>query len=142
MVVQLPDKRILLHKSINSAQWEISIERYISSTGSSLGCVNDILWNLFGIDPFNYSDNFVEIRRYPQTKDLQDENIIIYIMKLKSSIAFRSEASDQFKAVKWSTLLLEIMSNSIHIAHNTIPEHTSNSIMVARELHIKEIFNK
>jgi len=63
-------------------------------------------------------------------------------MKLKSSIAFRSEASDQFKAVKWSTLLLEIMSNSIHIAHNTIPEHTSNSIMVARELHIKEVFNK
>jgi hypothetical protein len=142
MVVQLPDKRILLHKSVNSARWEISIEHYISPTGSSLECVNDILWNFFGIDPSNYNDNFVEIRRYLQTKDLQDRNIIIYIMKLKSSIAFRSETSSQFKAVQWSTLSREIMSNSTHIKHNPILGYTLNSIMVARELHVREVFNK
>lgn len=142
IVVQLPDKRILLHKSVNGVQWEISIEHHILPTESSLGCVNNILWNLFGIDPFNYSDDYVEIKRYPQTDDLQDENIVIYIMKLKSSIAFKSEISRQFKAVRWSTLLMEIMSNSIHIRCDATPEHTPNSIIVARELHIKEVFNK
>lgn len=140
MVVQLPDKRILLHRPNGNAQWSMTIERYILSTESPLDFVNDILWNFFGIDPFNYNDNFAEIKRYPPTKDIQDKNIIVYIMKLKSAIAFQAKSTDQFKAVQWDILLREIMRNSIYVGYDSRPEHTPNSVTVARELHIKEVF--
>ncbi len=140
MVVQLPDKRILLHRPNGNAQWCITIERYIPSTESPLDCVNDILWNIFGIDPFTYNDNFAEIKRYPPTKGIQDKNIIVYIMKLKSAIAFQAKPTDQFKAVQWATLLKEIMRNSVYVNYDSRTEHTPNSVIVARELHIKEVF--
>jgi hypothetical protein len=140
MVVQLPDKRILLHRPNGNARWSMTIERYISLSESPLGFVNDILWNLFGIDPFSYNDNFAEIKRYPPTKGIQDKNIIVYIMKLKSAIAFQAKPTDQFKAIQWDTLLKEIMRNSIYVGYNSRPEHTPNSIIVAKELHIKEVF--
>ena len=137
MVVQLADKRILLHRPNSNAQWSMTIERYISLSESPLGFVNDTLWNLFGIDPFTYNDNFAEIKRYPPTKGIQDKNIIVYIMKLKSSIAFQAKATDQFKAIPWAILLNEIMINSVY---NNRPEHTPNSIIVSQELHIKGVF--
>jgi len=137
MVVQLSDKRILLYRPRNNAQWSITIERYISATESPLDCINNILWDLFGINPFNYSDNFAEIKRYPPTKGIHDKNIIVYIMKLKSAIAFQARPTDQFKALPWFILLKEIMSNSIYV---DCPEHTPNSIIISRELHIKEVF--
>jgi hypothetical protein len=118
----------------------MTIERYITPAESPLGCVNDILWNLFGIDPLNYNDNFAEIKRYPPTKEIQSKNIIIYIMKLKSAIAFQAKPTDQFKAVPWLMLLREIMSNSIYVGYDSRPEHTPNTIEVSRELHIKEVF--
>lgn len=139
MVVQLPDKRILLHRPESDAQWCVTIERYIKATESPLDCVNDILWNLFGIDPITYSDNFAEITRYPPTKGIHDRNIIIYIMRLKSSIAFQAKPSDQFVATPWSALLKDIMEKSIYIGRGEA-KHTPNAIIISRELHIKEIF--
>jgi len=137
--VQLPDDRILLHKHRSNAQWCVTVERYIKSTESSLDCVNDILWNLFGIDPFGYSDAFAEIKRYPPTKGIQDKNIVIYIMKLKSAIAFRTKPEEQFMAMPWNTLLNDIRINSVY-AGNGLQKHTPNAIIVSRELHIKEVF--
>lgn len=140
MAVQLPDKRILLHKLTNNAQWCITIERYIKATEAPLDCVNDILLNLFGINPFNYNDDFAEIKRYPPTKGIEDKNIIIYIAKLKSAIAFQAKPNDQFMAMPWSTLLKDIMTNSVYAEYNCLPKHTPNAVTISRELHIKEVF--
>lgn len=139
-IVQLPDNRILLYKGNDDAQWGVTIERYITLAESPLGCVNDILWNFFGINPFNYSDNFVEIKRYPPAKSLLSRNIVVYIMKLKASIMFQAKSTDKFRSVKWLDLLREVTDNSIYISCNSIPEHTSNSIEVLKELHIKGVF--
>jgi hypothetical protein len=141
MVVQLPDKRILLHKSsVKDAQWGVTIERLIKTTEAPLDCVNDILWNTFGIDPFTYSDEFAEIKRYPPTKGIQDKNIIVYIAKLKSAISFQAKPEDQFMAIPWRTLLKDIMINSTYVEYNRTSKHTPNAITISRELHIKEVF--
>ncbi len=139
LVVQLPDKRLLLHRGRKNAQWCVTVERYIKSTDAPLDCINDVLWNLFGIDPFNYNDNFAEIKRYPPTKGIQDQGIIIYIAKLKSAIAFRAKPEDQFIAMPWATLLKDIMENSVYIGYG-LQKHTPNAITISRELHIKEVF--
>jgi hypothetical protein len=142
MVVQLPDKRILLHKYKNNVQWSITIERYLELTESPLDCVNDILWNIFGIDPFNYSDNFADIKRFPTSKGTKDNNIVIYIAKLKSSISFQAKLEDSFSAMLWKDLLRDVRMNSICAGYNPPPKHTPNAIIVSRELHVKEVFDK
>jgi len=140
LVVQLPDKRILLYRPIHNAQWSITIERFIKTTETPLDCVNDVLWNLFGINPNNYSDEFAEIKRFPTIKFNQGSNIIVYIAKLKSAISFRSKPREQFMAVSWKDILRDVMINSTYTEYNSTAKHTSNAVVVARELHIKEVF--
>ncbi len=139
MAVQLPDKRILLHRDIIPL-WSISIERFINKERAPLDCVNDILWNLFGINPTNYSDNFIEVKRFPPTKNLEDNNIVLYVAKIKSSIVFQAKPTDKFSAISWNDLLKDIMRNSIYVEYNRAQKHTQNAIIVAKELHIKEVF--
>jgi|APCry1669188910_1035180.scaffolds.fasta_scaffold00061_51 hypothetical protein len=143
IVIQLPDKRILLYKSslLNHNKWNLTIEHTIKSSEISFGYINSVLCDLFKIDYYDLDKKFSEIKQYPLPNCTNSVNIELYIAKLKSSISFKTKPENKFIAMPWKTLLKDIMKNSICNDHNCFPKHTLNAIKISRELHNERYFD-
>lgn len=140
IVVQLQDKRILLYKENTHRPWDLTIKRFVISPEQSLDIANSMLWNIFGIDPNNYSDDFVEIKRYNRIESSKKEKIVVYVMKLKAAFAFQAKPEEQFIALKWGDVLRDIIRESLFDGYSPSLKYTRHAVLVAQMLNIREVF--
>jgi hypothetical protein len=143
IVIQLPDKRILLYKSslLNHNKWNLTIEHTIKSSEISFGYINSVLCDLFDINYYDLDKKFSEIKQYPLSNCTNSINIELYIAKLKSSVSFKTKIENKFIAMSWKTIMKDIMNNSICINLNNFPKHTLNAIKISRELNNEGYFD-
>ena len=140
IAVQLQDKRILLYKENAHRPWDLTVKRLVGSSKQSLDLANSILWDTFGVDPNNYSDDFVEIRRHNRIESFKKEIITIYVMKLKAALAFQIKPEERFIALRWTDVLEDIIRKAIPIEYDPIPKYTHHAILVAQTLNVRGVF--
>lgn len=143
LTIQLADKRVLLYKKRNggSPQWAITVEQFLTTMEDPLVEANKILWNKFGVNACDYSDEFAEIKRLPSFDIVPNRRIFPFIMKLASNFAFQAKVDDHFVAMDWYSILDDILKKSTNMGAGQWPEHTPTAVLVAKELHLRGVFN-
>lgn len=144
IVVQLPNRRVLLSRNNlggnSAAAWAITVERFIANDKSPLAVVNDISWNVFGVNPFNYSESFMNFKRERSVKYM-NITLIPFVMKLKTALVFRVDSHMEFTTMRLDDLLEDVMANSIYPKADISLKHTLNAIQMAKELQIGRLLD-
>ncbi len=149
VVVQLADKRVLLYQGRSSIYYyetdrrplSITIEELLIGKENALEVANEIIQNIFGINPHSYTDAFATMTRLAQIQHRPNKTIIPFLIKLKTGLAFQAKPTDYFTATKWSTVLKEVMAGSVYQTGGNPPKHTPVAIGLARELTARGVFD-
>lgn len=142
ITVQVPDGRILLYRKYRggTAQWAATREKLLIGKDDPLVEINKILWDVFGINPNAYTDNFAEIKQLPAVKILPNRHLHLYTVKMKSSLAFCADAVDQYHPMMWSDIVDDVSVNSHHPPTGYFPKHTPTAIIAIKELQLSKVF--
>lgn len=139
ITVILPDKRVLSHRTGVDSEWEVTLEKSVECS-DSLTVFNKTMWETFGVNTENYSDNFAEILRMAPINRLPEVFITPFLVSLKSSIAFESGINEFFQAIRAKDLLNDIMSNTVYPSNNKPKKHSQNAVHVLTQLHTRGVF--
>lgn len=143
IIVQLPNKRLILHKTKNESQWAVSFQKIILPNENVLTVANNIFRNIFNLDPINYRDSDVEIMQRKSVM-CQQYNAIIhpFTAKIKSTLSFEVDPGHKFISLQWKELLKDVMANSIYVKVSKPIKHTQVAITIVRALQQRGIITE
>lgn len=136
LAIQLPDSRMLVRrkwvKGYKNREWAFTFEHQLNGNEDPLIRINKLLSDTFGIDPMNYNEAFVSIKRLAPLALWPSITIYIFLLKFNSAVAFQADQEDRFKAMYWDELSADIYNHSM--SSLTSQKYTDNAAHVCREL--------
>ena len=141
VVVQLADKRVLLYRKHHGGwpQWSVTHEKYLNNEESPLIEANKILYNVFGIDPVNYSDDFAIVKQISPIVIMPNRQLNPYIVKMQTLLSFRGEVEDEYRAFRWDDIIDMIMHDLAGTSTSLNPTFTPTACYAVRGLTNKKV---
>lgn len=144
ITVQLPDDRVLLYKRLYKSvslydRFHLTMESCLLENTSQLGEFRKIMWEVFGVDATDYTDDFIEMTQLPPIVVPPNRRILPYFVRFKSAFAFEVKSDAFFVAKPWQEIQREIMTKTIYSAQNVPAMHSKVCIEVAKMLQVKRI---
>ena len=136
LIAQLPNNRVLIsrHRSYGNI-WSATLEKSIPNIHSftALDIVNGWLSSMFGIDPTNYCDDYVHIKR---ESDIEFENMTVlpYTAKFKSNLVLSVPSFYDFSTMDVEEYLEYKNLNNVTYNINHIKQFSMCSVVTLVEL--------
>jgi len=138
ITLKLPDGRIMMSRQAPEKKWSISVEKKLKAKESALAKFNEVMWDMFGIDTENYSDNFATMEVLSPVVD-RNMKIFPFIVDIKAAFVFSAATDMSFKSVYGADIVSDVMTKTIYRDQRNDAMHTDNAIVVASSLDKKGV---
>lgn len=151
-LIVLPDNRILLRRrfcfnnSINTSKWTATIEKVIFETDTPRYEVTQAVLNSLKLNLTLFRNKVIHCIPKATIEPLSsitipDHNRIVFpfVVRINGMVTLKSETNYEFVAKSFSELSDEIMCNTIYCHNFAEGQHTTNTVHVMKEVHLRDV---
>lgn len=149
-LIVLPDERILLRRQLcfgnTNSKWTATIERAIFETDTPSYEANQAVLKGLKLNLTLFSNKIIHCIPKATIEPLNsiaipNHNRVVFpfVVRIKGMVTLQSETNYEFAAKSFSELSEDIMCNTIYRHNAAEGKHTTNTVHVMKEAHLKDV---